>query len=200
MKFRSALAGAAITAVVLTMGLAGRAVSQARGGTPPSWDTLVRCAQMANDSASLACFRAAMSAAGYGPKPEEVAAEKKRLFGLAIPEIKLQRRVAKEEGEQTGAQAAGPSEAPAVEAAASRARAETDEDRVTVELSEVALTQPMNRLLLFTTDGALWAQTDNTRLSRLPKAGQSMEIQRGVIGGYLCKVDKWTKVRCERRR
>jgi len=197
MKFRSALAGAAIAAVALTVGLAGRAVSQEQGGTPPSWDTLVRCAKMPNDSASLACFRAAMRAAGYGPKPEEVAAEKKRVFGLAIPEVRLQRRAAQQEGVQTGAQAAGPG---ASESAAASAPAQTDEDRVTVELSEVALTQPLNRLLLFTTDGALWAQTDNTTLTHLPKAGQSMEIQRGVIGGYLCKVDKWTKVRCERRR
>ena len=200
MKFRSALAGAAIAAVALTVGLAGRAVSQEQGGTPPSWDTLVRCAQMANDSASLSCFRAAMNAAGYGPKPEEVAAEKKRVFGLAIPEIKLQRRAAQEKGVQTGAQAAGPAESQAAVAAASQARAETDEDHVTVELSEVALTQPLNKLLLFTTDGAIWAQTDTTAVARLPKAGQSMEIERGFMGGYFCNVDKWTKVRCERRR
>jgi len=200
MRFRSALAGAAIAAVALTAGLAGRAVSQEQGGTPPSWDTLVRCAKMANDSGSLACFRAAMSAAGYGPKPEEVAAERKRVFGLAIPEVKLQRRVAQEKGVQTGAQAAGPAGSEAAEAAASQALAQTDDDRVTVELSEVALIPPQNRLLLITTDGAVWAQTDDATVARLPKRGQSMEIERGVLRGYLCKVDKWTKVRCERRR
>ena len=196
MKFGSALTGAAVAAAVVTVGLSGRAFSQEQGGTPPSWDTLVHCAKMANDSASLACFRAAMRAAGYGPKPEEVAAEHKRLFGLPIPEIKLQRRAAEAKGEEAGAQAAGPAGAAT---AVAEAPAPVDEDRVTVELSEVALTQPLNRLLLITTDGAIWAQTDDTRVARLPRKGQSVEIERGAIGGYFCKVDKWTKVRCERR-
>ncbi len=203
MRFRSALAGAAIAAVALTTGFAGRAAAQEQGGTPPSWDTLVRCAKMANDSASLACFRAAMRASGYGPKPEEVAAERKRVFGLPIPEIRLQRREAEQKGESAGAQAARSAGTQVASTSASVATPAppppVDENQVSVVLSEVALIQPLNRLLMTTTDGAVWAQTDNAPVTRMPRAGDTVRIERGVIGGYLCAINKWSKVRCERR-
>ena len=202
MTRHTSMSVAAALGLALAMGAAGagRAQDASPSGPPPSWDTLVRCAKMADDSASLACFRTAMRASGYGPKPEEVAAERKRVFGLPVPQIKLQRRAAREKGVETGVEAAGPAGSEAAAAASAQALAQTDEDTVTLELSEVALIPPQNKLLLLTTDGAVWAQTDDTTVAHLPKPGQTVEVQRGMMGGYLCKVDKWTKVRCARRR
>jgi hypothetical protein len=162
-------------------------------GTPPSWETLVRCAGMADQDARLSCYDAAMRAAGYSPKPAEVAAEKRKRFGLSFPKI----GAIKKEARQEGAQAAAPAGAPAP---SEPAKTEEDEGRVTVTLDDVAILQPSKHLLLFTTDGAIWAQTDNETVAPLPKSGQTITIRRNAFGGYFCQFDKRTAVRCERKR
>ena len=185
---------ATAAAVVLLAGVGGAASSQdaAAPGTPPSWDTLVKCAVMADEDTRLACYDAAMRAAGYAPKPAEVAAEKRHRFGLAMPEIRLLKRHAKQEGGQAVAANGAP-------AAAAAAKTEEDENSVSVVLDTVALVEPTHRLMLFTTDGAIWVQTDDEIVAPRPKAGQTILLQRNSFGGYFCKFDKRTKVRCERR-
>ncbi len=184
MPRRIMIAIAAAAALMLGVNLAQ---AQETPGTPPSWDTLVRCAQMPSEDARLACYDAAMRAAGFAPKPEAVTAEKHKRFGLSIPQVGLLKRHGKEEG----AQAAG---------ATPSAPAKESEDEITVELAQVATLQPVGKLLLFTTDGQIWEQTDTDSVSPLPKSGDSIRIHKGRIGGYLCDVNNYKSVRCRRQR
>ena len=83
------------------------------------------------------------------------------------------------------------------EAAASEAV--EDGDRITVQLAQVALIPPAKKLLLVTADGAIWEQLDSEPVHPTPKPGESMQIRRNSFGGYFCKFDKYTSVRCERK-
>ena len=159
--------------------------------SPPSWDALAHCADISADEEVAACFRAAMKAAGYQPTPK-VAADRRRRFGLDLPVIRREH-------------APKPPKAQVAQTEASHAPAGAtpdngdDRNRVSVELSDVATIPPENRLLLVTTDGAVWRQPDDERVSPCPKPGQKIQIERNSFGGYFCRFDRLTKVRCTRR-
>ena len=199
MRISSALAGATLVAAALAVCPAGRAVAQTPGA-PPSWDTLTRCAAMGDSDARLSCYDTAMREAGYAPKPEVVAAEKRKRFGLRAPKLDLFRHDAKEEGAQASA---GPAATAVAEAGPSRAAASgasaEGEDQVAVELTRVD-TLYNGKYLLFTADGALWEQTATMRVQPAPKAGQTIVIRHTRLGGYFCDLNKWKAVRCERSR
>lgn len=172
-------AGAGLAAgVALAPGAAS-----AQSAAPPSWETLVRCAQMADSDDELACYREAMRAAGFRADPKVVEADRKRRFGLSLPS--LRRR--------------GDTEAPAQAArsGAAPAAAEPEDDSVTVEIAQVALIPPMNRLLLITADGGVWEQTDTDAVNPRPRPGRTFEIRRTGMGGYFCRFGR-VSVRCKR--
>ena len=158
-------------------------------GPPPSWDALIPCAQKADPVEGFKCYQGALRAAGYAPNPEIAATERRRKFGL--PSLPLLSH--KPDSKPTSKSAQGqPGPAPAA------APQEEPQDRVTVALEQVALIPPLNRLLLVTTEGAIWQQTDSETVSPTPKPGASMTIVHGRISGYFCQFDRVTKVRCVR--
>ena len=197
-QFDRSMARGAALAAALILGPAGAALAQdsSQPHAPPTWDTLVHCADMPADDDQLACFRSAMRASGYAPKPETVAAvttERHRRFGLVMPRIALPRKhqaegVAVAEGagaSQTTPESAVPQE---------------DESHVVVTLDQVVVVPPLNKLLFITTEGAIWAQVDQEVISPQPRKGQKMEIRRGKISGFFCAFDKRNAARCERVR
>jgi hypothetical protein len=192
-KLNVAATAAAGMAGAIALGLAGTASAQdaATSSTPPSWDTLVRCAQMANDDGRLSCYDEAMRAAGFAPKPAEVAAEHRKGFGLPAPKISILKHHETEKGRESAQGGAG-------SAAAAPAEPHEDANKVTVSVQEVATLQPGDRMLVITGDGQIWEQTDTTALTETPKPGDSMEIRRNFIGGYFCVPNKYQAVRCKR--
>ncbi len=176
---RSALGGFGLVAILTLAG--GVASSQDNtSGTPPPWPSLVRCAEMGDEGDRLNCYDAAMRSAGYAPKPAAVSAARHRLFGLATPKIALGRK-SKDKVETA------------------KASSGEDENNVTVTLGQVARLHD-DKLLLITTEGAIWEQTDQVEVQPGPKEGQSMTIRRGPLGGFFCDVNKWKSVRCTRTR
>ncbi len=195
--------GTAAAAMAASLALGGAAFAQdaATQHVSPAWDTLVRCAEMTNDEAQLACYNTAMRQAGYAPKPETVAAasaERHRRFGLSLPSINLRKKHSSEEGAQAAAATAPAQAAPETEASP-QAPAE-DENHVTVTLNQVIRTPPLNRFLFITSEGAIWEQKDDETIAPAPKPGQKMVIRRGRIGGFFCAFDKRNAARCERVR
>jgi hypothetical protein len=187
-KLNVAAAAAAGMAGAIALGLAGTASAQdaSSPSTPPSWDTLVRCAQMASDDGRLSCYDAAMRAAGYGPKPAEVAAEHRKRFGLPAPKINILKHHDTESGRETA------------HVASSSAEPQENPDKVTVTIEEVATLQPGDRLLVITGEGQIWEQTDTTPLNTTPKPGDMMEVRRNMFGGFFCAPNKYQAVRCKR--
>jgi len=134
---------------------------------------------MGDEGDRLNCYDAAMRAAGYAPKPEAVTAARHKLFGLAAPNI-LKHKDKRE-------------------AAAAPSTVREDADNVTVTLEQVARLHD-NKLLLITTEGAIWEQTDDVEVAPTPKAGQEMTIRRNRFGGYFCDASRYKSVRCTRSR
>ncbi len=182
---RTAMAGALGASIMI--GPAGPAAAQAvPSGPPPSWDALIPCAQKADPAEGFRCYQGAMRAAGYAPNPEIAATERRRKFGL--PALSLGSHKAESKARREVAQAQAPATAPE----------EEPQDRVTVKLDQVALIPPLNRLLMVTTDGAVWQQTDSETVAPTPRSGASMTIIHGKINGYFCQFDRLNKVRCTR--
>ena len=174
MAVAAGLAASAIGAVALAQST----------GTPPSWDTLVKCAQTPDEAERLACYDTAMRASGFAPNPEAVTAEHHKTFGLSMPKVNVFKQKKKEEGAQT--------------AGASKAPVEENPNRIEVTIDQIAVTQPSGKLVFFTTDGQIWRQTDTTTLNSYPKEGDSMEIHKEQLGGYFCDATKYQSVRCQR--
>jgi len=155
----------------------------------PPWETLAQCADMDGDDDKLSCFMESMRAAGYRPRPAAVAASRRHRFGL--DSIVGTRRKTPAVAQQATPNPSGPD---------AQAGAEATDDRVSVTLDLVTLTPTDGRLVVTTTDGAIWEQTDPGKVAPLPKSGQEMVIRRAPLGGYFCKFGKWNAVRCVRRR
>lgn len=196
-KLSKAAVGVAGLVGAAFVGLTGAAAQDegaSAAGTPPAWDTLVRCAQMANEDARLACYDTAMRAAGYAPKPAEVAEERRKRFGLSIPKVNILKHQSKQEGQaavaQNGASAAAPTASPPP--------VEENPNQVTVQVQQVATLQPDGRMLVITDDGQVWEQIDTTQVSSIPRAGGTMLIKRGSLGSFFCMANKYQEVRCRR--
>jgi hypothetical protein len=177
--------------------LAGPAAAQTAvpSGPPPSWESLIPCAQKSDPAEGFKCYQAALRAAGYTPNAQVVAEDRRKRFGLPLPSIG-HKPAAKPEPKIAQAQ---PAPRPAAtQPPASPAPVEEAEDRVAVVLEQVAIIPPLNRLLLVTKEGAIWQQTDSETVAPLPRPGQTMTVVKGSINGFFCQFDKRTKVRCTR--
>lgn len=179
------IASMAIAAGLAASGLGLAATAHAQDassstGTPPAWDTLVQCAQTVNAGKRLTCYDAAMKAAGYAPNPAAVAEEHRKAFGLTVPTIRVPKHKKGETEEAT---------APTVEENASE---------VEVTVDQVAITQPTGKVIIFTSDGQIWKQTDTTSVNSYPKEGDTIRIHREKLGGYFCDVNKYQAVSCVR--
>jgi hypothetical protein len=173
-----------VAALAVTVGVTAVATSASAQKAPPNWDTLVKCAQTPDEAARLACYDSAMRAAGYAPNPAAVAEEHRKAFGLTVPNVNVFKHKKREEG----AQAAGANAPPP----------EENTNRIELTVDQVAVTQPVGKIVVFTTEGQIWQQTDTTQVNTLPREGDSFEVHKEALGGYFCDVNKYQSIRCKR--
>lgn len=77
-------------------------------------------------------------------------------------------------------------------------KAETAEvDQLDLTVASVADTA-LGRLILVSTDGAIWEQTDSDPIGSRPRKGDVVKVSKGFLGGYMCHVTRWQAVRCQR--
>jgi len=55
------------------------------------------------------------------------------------------------------------------------------------------------RILVTTTEGAVWHQVDTDVIRRLPRQGEEFEVREGALGSFRCTANRTTTFRCERR-
>ena len=68
---------------------------------------------------------------------------------------------------------------------------------LTLTLASVVDTA-VGHILLISTDGAVWEQTDGDAIQNRPEPGDTVEVSKGMFGGYMCQVTRWQSVRCQR--
>lgn len=173
-----------VAALAVTAGVCSAATVAGAQNAPPAWDTLVHCAQTADEAERLSCYDTAMRAAGYAPNPSAVAENRRHSFGLTAPKLNVFKHRKSEEGARAaGGSAPAPAENP---------------DRVELTVDQIAITQPSDKIIIFTNDGQIWQQTDTTPITNYPREGDTITVRKEVLGGYFCDVNKYQAVRCKR--
>jgi hypothetical protein len=167
---------------------AGAARSQEAPPDPAAaWAEMQKCGALVNDGARHACADDVLRRFGALAPPEARAAEHRRQFGLELP---------KRQPVSPAARQDHPRAAPQL--ASTKTAAPDSDHEISVTLGEVVL-RGDGKLTLTTTDGAVWRQTESDPVRPTPKSGQTMVIERTALGGFMCKIGRWTAFRCMRR-
>lgn len=75
--------------------------------------------------------------------------------------------------------------------------ASTDVTSLTMTIASIE-DSAMGHVILTSTDGAVWEQTDGDPVNQRPQPGDTFEVSRSMFSGYMCHVSRWQAVRCQR--
>lgn len=135
------------------------------------WAAITRCAAIAEDDARHACTDDVLREAGLlGVKKSAKTPQQRERFGLQTPPPKPADPAKKRE-----------------------------EDKLEVTLATIAQA-PDGKLVVTTTDGAVWHQVESNPIHQLPEQGQAMTIRRTAFGGFMCEPKDRLAFRCFRKR
>ncbi|MEA3031172.1 MAG: hypothetical protein QOG13_2497 [Sphingomonadales bacterium] len=171
----------------LLLGAAASAGAQPRaqaGGQqrPELFEALIHCRALAEDAARLRCFDAAASALEQAAARRDVVVvdraqvreTRRRLFGLALPRLPIF-------GSGDGV------------------REEEEEVSSLEGVISSAEQNDLGQWYIRLREGGLWVQTDHNLLALQPRAGQSVVINRGVMGAYMMRVARQPGIRVRRQ-
>lgn len=165
---------AAVACCLVTSALAQDAASTQQAPAAESgWAAVTKCAAILDDDSRHACSDKVLRDAGLLSEAQAKSGQRKR-FGLQRP----------------AAVAASAPEAPAKP---------PTEDKLEVTLATVSESGD-GKLILTTTEGAIWKQVESAAVRPLPKQGQAMIIEKASLGGFMCQPGKWVSFRCFRTR
>lgn len=174
MRLRPRACGA--TAAVAIFALSAPAVGQ----TSPAdgWAQVLACASHADPAARHACLDSVLRAVGALDPVAEVAAQREA-FG------------------RTEQPAPPP---PAVARAAEAPRVPAPPPRVAAIATTIAGARLTGegRLLVATSEGAVWRQIDGAQIALAPQAGTPFEVREAALGSFRCTVGQSASYRCER--
>ena len=165
-----------------------------------AWSAITLCARIAKDSDRHVCLDDALRNAGLMPAHPTAA---------PVPAA----GTAPAAGVVAPAAVAGAA-APAAQAPDSVSPAQSKESRADFGLQPKTFREPAvartlqvtirqvdqadGKLLLTTTEGAIWKQVESTNVWPVPTEGQTMTIERGSFGGFFCEPSKYVSFRCFR--
>ena len=172
---------AALLGVVPLSGAAAQERNQT-AQRPELFEALVRCRTITEDSARLQCFDSAAAALQTATERREVVVvdrqqvreSRRRLFGLALPRLPIFGGGDDDEDEQD----------------------EVDH----IESQVVSAYQVgYGRWVVRLEDGSTWAQTDDQPIAARPRTGQTVRVNRGVLGTFMMRVNGQPGVRVRRQ-
>lgn len=169
--------------------LLGSATALAQSGGSPAdrWQQVVACAAQGSNAARHDCIDAVLRAAG-ALSPEREAQVNRENFG----------REDREASPPPPPPPAAPAAVPAAAAAPQPVAPPQPLQGIATQVA--AVSQGGDRkIVVTTTEGAVWRQIDSSPIRRLPRMGESFEVREGAMGGYRCTFNGNTTYRCERR-
>jgi hypothetical protein len=185
------LTPAAIVALIGLTATAALAQTESRMSAEEGWSSIARCAEEDTARARHACVDRVLREAGL-LTTEMRARQARQAFGLENEPVRPQARSTLASNETPASAGSGASDP-------DPASPEMP-DRVEVELASVSKAAD-GRLLVTTTDGAVWRQTESVTIPKPPVAGDRMTIRKGALGGYRCTlVSTRLTYRCVRTR
>ena len=144
---------------------------------PELFEALVRCRAIADESERLRCFDSAAANLQQAAERndlvvvdrEQVRENRRRLFGLPLPDI--------------GGLFGG----------------DDEDEVDSIESTIVSASQvDYGRWLVRLEDGSTWVQTDNEIIAGRPRRGQTVRVNRGALGTYMMRVNGQPGVRVRR--
>ena len=142
-----------------------------------AWAAISKCAAITDEDSRHECSDDVLRHAGLLPAAEDKASKQRKRFGLESL----------------------PARAAAAPPTAEAAKAQAAADQVEVTLAAIEEVEN-GKLLLTTTDGAVWRQAESQVIRPVPKQGETMTITRTSMGGFKCQAGKWSNFRCFRSR
>ena len=189
-KSNDRLSRAAVVACLMTTAGLSHSARSAELSTPEAaWAAMTKCGVIAEDAARHACSDEVLQKAGVVPTAEAKSSAQRKQFGLESPPPRAAASA------QSSAPAQVSATAPAPSPAAAPAKAQ--DDRVEVTLSNV-MKAGDGTLVLTTSDGAVWRQSESGVLRPEPAEGRKMTIMKKSFGGFMCVSDKRVAFRCSR--
>jgi len=164
-----------------------------------AWSAITLCARIAKDSDRHACLDDALRKAGL-----------MRAHPTAAPVPAAGTAPAAVAAAAPAAEAAAPApQAPGSASPAQSKQSHADfglqpktfrEPAVarTLQVTLSKVDQADGKLILTTTEGAIWKQVESTDVWPVPTGGQTMTIARGSFGGFFCEPSKYVSFRCFR--
>ncbi len=183
-----------------------------------AWSAITLCARIAKDSDRHVCLDDALRNAGLMPAHPTAApvpaAGTAPAAGAVAPAAAAGATAPVAAAGAAAAPAPAGAAAPAVHAPDPASTAPSKESRADFGLQPKTVREPAvartlqvtlsrvdqadGKLLLTTTEGAIWKQVESTDVWPVPTGGQTMTIQRGSFGGFFCEPSKYVSFRCFR--
>ena len=173
--------------LVLSLAPALRAQAPAAMDAEQGWSAVGRCAAISNERARHDCLDDVLRNAGLLTRQAE-ATERRRQFGATAPAAPPAPSAA------PAAPASAPASASVPAAAAPRVEAV---DRLEAAIATIVKGAD-GKLVLTTTEGAVWRQTDSDTIPRLPAAGEIVRIRKASFSSFLCELPSHHTFRCTR--
>lgn len=189
--------GTALTGVLVVLaGMSAPSAARAADATE-NWEAMTKCAAIADNDKRHQCSDDVLTRAGLLGSPEARAAEIRRGFGLQNPPpASKQRAEAKPKPTEAKKTKEERSEVKKAKEERSKPKKSDDHDRIDVTLAVIGQAGP-GKFIFKTTDGAIWRQLESDTYLRRPAAGDSMNIRKNALGGFLCKIGKAPSFRCK---
>jgi hypothetical protein len=171
--------------------VAGPALGEEISGAEAGWAAMKRCAAIAEDTARHACTDAALREAGLlvAGKPASAGAPSGSAPSANVPSA-----------------AASVAPAPAADSRQRFGLTPPPTPKPTPSESKLAVTLASveqrgdGKLVLTTTEGAVWRQVESEAIRPLPAQGQTMTIAKKSLGSFMCESANRVAFRCYRTR
>lgn len=189
--------GIAVTGMFIALAWGSAPAMAQTVNAADNWEAMTKCAAIADADARHDCSDEVLRKAGLLKESTEPKVSK-----ATEPEPKPTASAVAKPAAQAEP---SPAQSAAIKPSDSREdfglegpKPKSDKDnRIEVTL-ERAVKAGDGKLVLITTDGAVWRQLYSNSLLPTPSAGEVMKVRKNSLGGYLCRVGKKPSFKCER--
>jgi hypothetical protein len=194
---------AATAGLITSLVLSGAIGGELDAGAGSGWAAIEKCAALAQDEARHACMDQVLRRAGLLGQP--AAAPRLPPPAASAPPVPTAAPAAPAAADASpgGAGAAALRPEHPGDFGLQKPPRETSKPREAGRLDVTLASVDQGgdgKLVLTTTDGAVWLQVESDPVRLPPSRGQTMVIERTLFGGFMCKAGRWVSFRCRRVR
>jgi hypothetical protein len=186
------LGGMALTGAVAALAWASAPTSAEASSAKDNWKAMERCAAIADADTRHACSDDVMRRAGLLEPTTTASTAEPARAPEAAPSAPAPQTAAVVPAPEAPPAPARPPSAPPPKPKLKKA---SERYHVEVTLAKAVL-RGDGKLVVTTADGVVWQQLYSDVQLPMPRAGQSMRVWEGKLGGYMCRIEKSPTFRC----